>query len=202
MKKLILLFTFLFTISSSFLSCKSNVEATDEVLETDEVVDEGYEGEVAANGFGEYDLDEDGLLNTDEFDDAYEEDWTKWDADGDKYLNDAEFYKTTYGWVDADDDGVIDEEEWKDGFDNLYGDYNGVEYFDLHDLNDNELLDENEWVEGWGNSNWFNDYDQNEDKLLDLNEWNEGLFENWDESDDGFWDENEYNSYSGYYETW
>ena len=69
-------------------------------------------------------------------------------------------------------------------------------------MNDDNYLDEEEWYEGWADSEWYNDFDLDDDELVNNNEWNEGLFANWDEDDDGFWDEDEYNTYTAYNETW
>lgn len=200
MKNLSYINTFLIALSFAIVSCKSNVEVQEDIIETDE---EAYEAEVAVNSnFVQYDLNNDGLWNTNEFSEAYQEDLSNYDMDRDSFLNSSEFFKTSFGWIDTDDDGIIDEPEWKQGFDNLYGDYNGIEYFDLYDLNDNELLDESEWDKGWGDSSWFADNDLNEDELMNEEEWNKWLFKNWDKSEDGSWDENEFNSFSKYYETW
>lgn len=177
MKKFILLLAFLLTVSSSFLSCK----ATD---------------------YAEYDLNSDGMLDADEYGDAYNEEWSTWDADGDGYLNDNEFYDTAYGWVDADNDDLISENEWNDGYNNLYDDYGTVGDFGEYDINDDGALDDNEWTEGWGDSEWFNDYDANNDELLDNNEWDTGVFSSWDEDGDGFWNDNEFGTYTGFYDTW
>lgn len=197
MKKPILLFTILISFSFSFLSCRDNVEEADEVMET-----EVYEDEVATNGFGDYDLNDDNFWDSDEFGDAYDEDWITWDADGDTNLNDREFYTTTYGWVDTDNDNFINEAEWNEGYNNLYSGYGAVGDFDEYDLNDDSLLDENEWFEGWGNTDWFNDYDVNDDLLVNNDEWDDGIFGLWDENDDDLWDEREYTAYNAYYDTW
>lgn len=200
MKKIILLFTFLFTLSSSFISCRDNAEGADEVLEDENEV---FEDEVAVNDWGgEYDLNDDGLWDSDEYGEAYEEDWTSWDANSDGFLDDSEFYNTSYSWVDANDDELIDENEWNEGYNNLYGDYGAMEDFGEYDLNDDNFLDTDEWFEGWGDSDWFNDYDVNDDELVDNDEWDDGLFGLWDDDNDGFWDEDEYNTYTTYYDTW
>ena len=201
MNKLILLFTFLFTISSSFISCRDNAEATDEVVEEDFGTDEVYDNEVATN-FGDYDLNDDNMLDRNEFGEAYQEDWTVWDLDGSRYLDDNEFYSTTFTRVDANDDNLVDQSEWNAGYTNLYGDFGAEEDFAEYDLNDDNVLDESEWNQGWTDSEWFNDYDANDDQMLDNNEWDEGIFGAWDENDDDFWDENEYNTYNTYYDTW
>lgn len=203
MRNFVLFFAFLFALSSSFISCRGNSEGETEVLNDDyatgdEVIDDG----VADNGFGEYDLNDDGLWDSDEFGDAYEEDWTTWDSDDDNYLNDNEFYTTYYSWIDTDNDNRIDQNEWNVGYNNLYGDYGTVEDFGEYDLNDDGFLDDNEWFEGWGDSNWFSDYDLNDDELVDNDEWDEGLFGLWDEDDDDSWNEQEYNTFTTYYDTW
>lgn len=176
MKRSALFFSFLIVLSSSFLSC--------------------------ATGFADYDRNDDSLWELDEFGAAYNEDWTTWDSDADGYLDDNEFYDTSYGWVDEDDDGLIDEKEWNNGYNNLYGDYGTVGDFGEYDLNDDDYLDENEWSAGWGDSDWFNDYDANDDELVDNNEWDEGIFDTWDDNDDGFWNDDEFDTFSTYYDTW
>lgn len=203
MKKAVLLFSIFLTFSFSFTSCRDNVPEANEVVQDDfETEDEIYDDEIGMNTFEDNDLDDDGLWDSDEFGEAYEEDWSTWDADGDGFLDENEFYDTSYGWVDADNDGLIEEEEWVESYDVLYSDYAAVDDFDAYDLDDDGFLDENEWVEGWNESDWFNDYDLDDDELVDNDEWNDGLFGIWDEDDDGFWDEDEYASYVSYYDTW
>ena len=204
MKKLTLLFAFLFTVSSSFISCRDNAEGADEVVDNEfETGEETFENEeIAQTGFGEYDNNDDGFWDEDEFGSSYEDDWSTWDADGDGGLNDDEFYDTTYGFADTNNDEGLDESEWSEGYNNLYGDYGNEEDFAEYDTNDDNILDENEWNEGWGDSDWFNDYDANDDELVDDTEWNDGFFGNWDEDNDGMWSEDEYDTYSTYNDTW
>ena len=198
MKKLILLFAFLFTISSSFTSCRNKVEEENTVAE-DELATQ--DEEVETTEWEENDMNDDGMWGSDEYADAYEEDWSNWDSNSDGNLDDNEFYDTSYGWVDSDNDELINEEEWDEGFNNLFGDYGTEEDFTEYDVNNDGSLDEDEWFQGWGDSDWFNDFDANDDSYVDNNEWETGLFDNWDENDDGSWNEDEYNAYSGYYDT-
>lgn len=199
MKKFILLTALSILISSSFTSCRDKTEGNEEVLEEENEV---FENEVTNDWGGEYDLNDDGLWDSEEFGDAYDEDWTTWDADGDGFLNDDEFYDTSYEWIDADDDDLLSEDEWNEGYKNLYGDYAGEEDFDVFDKDEDGFLNSDEWLEGWNDSDWFSDYDLDDDGLVDNDEWDDGLFGLWDENDDGYWDEEEYNTYTFYYDTW
>ncbi|WP_051286546.1 hypothetical protein [Salinimicrobium terrae] len=201
MKKIVLLFTFLFTVSSSFIACRDKVEEAEPIPEYDTEL-EPIDDEVVVSRFGDYDLDDDGLWSSDEFGEAYDEDWTVWDVDADGYLDDNEFYTTYYGWVDTDDDNLISEDEWNVGYTYLYEDYAAIGDFGEYDLDDDGFLDDDEWLEGWGDSVWFKNYDLDDDGLVGNDEWDEGLFGLWDEDEDGFWDEDEYNTYSVYYDTW
>lgn len=203
MKKLTLLIAFLFTVSSSFISCRDNNEAADEVVENDYDTDtEVFEDdEIVETGFDEYDYDDDRYWDEDEFSAYYEDDWDTWDLDDDGWLDEDEYYTATYNWVDVDGDG-IDETEWDEGYNNLYGDYVALEDFDDYDLDDDGIIDEDEWTEGWADTEWFGDYDVDDDQLVSTDEFNEGLFDIYDEDDDELWDEDEYETFYAYYDTW
>ncbi|WP_373055866.1 hypothetical protein [Zunongwangia sp. H14] len=202
MKKLILVFTLLFTISSSLISCKNNESKTEEMLENDydnDIIEDDEEAGV----FDEYDKNGDGYWTKDEFGDSFENDFADWDGDDDGTLDEDEFYKTTFGNTDANDDDSISEEEWNQGYSGMYGNYAEEADFDTFDANDDGILDMNEWRNGFSDSEWFDPYDGDDsDDLITEAEWNDGLYGDWDTNSDGRIDEDEFVAYNGYYENW
>lgn len=196
MKRLIYLFTFLFTVSSSFLSCK---DAEREVGET-EILEDDMETDIYEeeedDWFGTYDLNDDDMLDANEFGEANRTVFSDWDEDDDDFFNDEEYYISTFTITDVNNDDMIDENEWTEGVNTYYSDYATVEDWDTYDLNDDGFLDSNEWNEGFADTNWFSDFDMNDDDLVDYNEWSDGLFDDWDSDADGFLDEDEYAYYN------
>lgn len=195
MKRLILLFTFLFTVSSSFLACK-DASPEPEVAE-DEVNTDVFEDE-QEDDFGMYDANDDNMWDESEFAQTGNNDIAEWDADQDQNLNNDEFYNSTFTTVDRNRDNSITEDEWNEGRNSIYGDYADNDDFNLFDTDDDGMIENTEWNEGFADSEWFNSFDENDDELVDNNEWNSGLFDDWDANNDGFWDEDEYGSYEAY----
>ncbi len=196
MKKMILLFTFLFAFSSSFISCRdAEKPETDELVEADEITDAGTE-EVIDEGFGEFDANGDNRWDENEFAQSNNVGFAQWDQDNNGSLNDDEFYHTAFGFNDMDDDDRLSQDEWNSGYNNMFGNYTNQEDFNAFDQNQDGFLDSNEWNSGFSDSDWFNTFDEDKNKLVDENEWSGGLFNEGDANDDGFWDQNEYNRYN------
>ena len=76
----------------------------------------GFAGTASAedDGFAEWDENEDGVLQEDEFNAGVddESDYTEWDEDGDGMLNEDEYNAGVFDTMDNDDDGLIDDDEY------------------------------------------------------------------------------------------
>lgn len=90
--------------------------------------------------FEQFDLNDDDLLDEDEFGLAFAnaEVFTQMDQDGDMFLDDDELLPTlgTVADYDTDDDGLLDEDEFVAGM------------FDLFDANEDSFVDEEEFEDG------------------------------------------------------
>mgnify|MGYP000088422713 CR=1 FL=1 len=78
----------------------------------------GYVGDVGI--YGDWDLNDDGLLDEDEWTDvdySYDYDYDTWDLNDDGYLDDDEVYVGTFDTFDVDDDTYLDNDEWDDAGD-------------------------------------------------------------------------------------
>lgn len=197
MKKLVLLYALIFSVSHVFISCRDN----NSEREGEELIEEGTRteefGEENETDFSNYDRDGDGLWSEEEFGESYGSDLAVWDEDKDKTLNEDEFYNSLYADTDRNKDEKIDEKEWKEGR-NSYGDYAQEEDFASFDADEDGFLNSEEWNEVFANSEWFSDFDKNEDNQIAEEEWNAGVFDKWDKNDDDQWDEREYADYAAY----
>lgn len=198
MKKLILLFTFLFSVSSAFVGCKDASQQEEEVVENDLGTDEPETAEVDTD-FDEYDANADGLWDENEFGEANNDNFTEWDSDADGAFDNDEFYDSTFETADRNNDDGIDEQEWSEGYNNAFGDYAEEGDFATYDENDDGILDNEEWSTGFADSDWFNDYDADDNDLVENNEWNRGLFDDWDDDESGYLEDQEYDLYNNYY---
>ncbi len=71
--------------------------------------------------FSDWDMNDDGLLGENEWNDDFDYDYDNWDEDNDGYLDSNEFYTGTYEYYDEDEDGHWDGDDWDDaGDDGLF----------------------------------------------------------------------------------
>lgn len=78
-------------------------------------LDEFYGSASDAGLYSDWDLDNDGLIEENEFDEfGADWDYDTWDASGDGYLDSGEFYDGYYATFDANEDGHWDGLEWDD----------------------------------------------------------------------------------------
>lgn len=157
---------------------------------------------MATPTFSDFDENEDGVLDADEVANAYQNDFTAWDTDGDGALNDEEFFNTTFGNTDADDDEMINQEEWDQGFASMYSNYVEDGDFGVFDADEDGELSNDEWNLGFTETEWFNTYDADASADVTEPEWDTGLFGDWDMDADGSIDEDEFNNFSVYSNNW
>ncbi|ARS35625.1 hypothetical protein [Pontibacter actiniarum] len=120
-----------------------------------------------------------------------------WDENDDELLDENEFNSGFYDTWDQNDDELIDENEWSTATrDYGMADQNWSEW----DANSDNNLDENEFRTGFANSNYYNDWDADRDKMINEREYSDGVFSAWDQNDDNMLDNNEYDErYNRYY---
>ena len=167
MKRTIFLLTFLFTLSSAFTSCRDNNEAENGVAE-DELNTDALEDEPeVAEGFAEFDQDDDSRWNEEEFTASNTRGIAEWDENQDDSLDQNEFYTATFNTVDVNRDSNLDETEWNEARENRYGDYIAEDDWDLFDANDDNMIDSEEWNTGLADSEWFGTYDADDNEFID-----------------------------------
>ena len=155
-------------------------------------------GEMA---FSDFDENSDGTLDINEVPNIYADNFSEWDTDDNGSLNEDEFLSTTFNFTDADDDSGVDEDEWNMGFDTTFGNFVGDD-FATFDSDADGVLDEEEWNSVFSESAWFGDFDTNDDAMLEETEFDEGLFGEWDTNDDDTIDEDEFNVFSPFVGMW
>ena len=175
-------------------------DATDQALTNTETITVYAEDE-GTMSFADFDTNADGTLDADEIQATYQNNFTEWDADEDGFLNSEEFYNTTFGNTDADDDDAISEEEWNAGFAGMYGAWSDDD-FATFDADASGDLSRDEWNAVFAESEWFTTYDADASTSISEDEWNAGLFADWDTDASGTIDEDEYNVYSPYAMGW
>jgi|SRR5690606_3437825 len=149
--------------------------------------------------FGDFDSNQDAVIDRDEFSGIYSSNFSSWDANTDGALDDREFYDTTFNRLDTDMDGNLGDEEWNNGFDNVYGDYLGTRDLDQFDADSDGMISGDEYYEGFSQSDFYSSYDVNRDNSIDADEFNESVFTNWDENGDGTLDDAEFERYRSRY---
>lgn len=198
MKRLILIFTFLFAVSSSFTGCRDNERGSEEVdiMEEDRGT-EDFEGQGAMDGgFGTYDTNRDNQLDEDEFGESYQEDFAGYDADTSGDLNDQEFSQATFRSADRDRDNSLNREEWDSGYRTTFGDYTNDEDFDRIDRDRSGTLSDAEWNQGFEESDMFGTYDADRNNSVSQQEWTRTNFSRWDRNGDGVLDQQEFQAYN------
>lgn len=151
--------------------------------------------------FADFDQNSDGMLDATEVSGIYENNFNEWDADNDGMLNKEEFLKTTFANTDADDDNGINQGEWNVGYDGFFGNWTGDD-FATFDEDSDGILDNEEWNNVFTDSDWFETFDADTNSMLTEDEWDTGLFNDWDANDDDMIDEDEYNLFSPFVGSW
>ncbi|MBZ9567593.1 hypothetical protein [Modicisalibacter tunisiensis] len=77
--------------------------------------DEFYGSAADVGTYSDWDLNDDGLLDENEFGELdVDWDYDTWDANDDDYVDSGEFYDGIYDTYDVNDDGEWDDSEWDD----------------------------------------------------------------------------------------
>lgn len=186
----------MFLLSITLISCRDAKQIEPELIE-DEGVAEISEPDVP--GSGNFDSNNDGSWDDEEFGLAFNRDFGDWDNNSDHHLNSEEFYNSTFTSTDASGDYLISEDEWNKGHKNVFRDFAGTGDFKKQDVNKDDQIDNKEWKQAFYDSKWFLTYDTNNDKRISMDEWKKGLFNDWDANKDKVLNEEEYQAYSQYY---
>lgn len=198
MKRLVLIFAFLFTGSIFFSACKDNERGGGEVeIMEDNSETETFEGQGAMDGgFGAYDANRDNQMDENEFSEAYQADFSGYDADTSGDLNDQEFSQATFRSADRNRDNMVTREEWDEGRRNTFGDYADEEDYTRFDTDRSGTLSDAEWNQGFTKSDWFGTYDADRNNAVSQQEWTRADFSRWDRNGDGVLDQQEFQAYN------
>lgn len=156
---------------------------------------------VAENGFGQWDVDRNASLASNEFG-TYMRDrgiFNRWSG-GDTGIDRDEFGRGALGLWDRDRDSRVTETEWTEGVRGWYDDDSYGAFGDW-DLNDDAALDATEIGQGFETTNRWSVWDTNRNNMLEENEFGEGAFGAWDTNRDSMLDENEWTAGSGLWES-
>ncbi len=189
-----------FLLGIVLISCKDNKQENGDAEVDYESSQELVTGEETNGKFEEFDKNMDEKWDNEEFKNFFESNFSEFDTDNDGNLDANEFYAINFRYVDKDNDKTVSPEEWNEGYNYLYGTYESD--FDIFDADKDGILDTDEWNIGLADSEWFNDFDENDDGKISAEEWENGLFESWDDNQDGFIDNDEYTSQSVYFTSW
>lgn len=201
MKKLFYVPAIILSLGVCLTSCKDNTEREENATEVTEIDEIGTEDtgkdEIAYSEFREYDVNSDGMYDRSEYKRSFKSEFSKMDADGNGSLNKEEFNAAIHMLADTDRNNSVSEEEWKEGNEKFLSERTGKnKEFSAIDTNSDNKISLEEWKKGFEQTNWFSSYDKNKDELIQEDEWDNGLFDDWDLDNDGFWNEEEFNSTS------
>jgi hypothetical protein len=100
-----------------------------------------------------------------------------WDLDNDNLLNEDEFTVSYYETWDLDNDGILEKNEW----DTAVADFGvtGADW-DAWDADADGVLEMEEFETGFGTFNYFDDWDLDDDGLLRDREYTDGVFGLWE----------------------
>lgn len=197
MKRPILILSFLFTLSSVLWACRDAERDGQEVEIMEERDTEFYEEDGAMDGgFGAYDANMDNQWDENEFSEAYQADFSGYDAQTWEDLNNDNFYEATFRDVDRNWDSIVDRDEWDAGYDDNFGEYVDRGDFDRFDTDQSGDLSTEEWTQGFSQSDWFTSYDTDQNRAISSEEWTRANFSRWDRNGDGVLDQQEFQAYN------
>jgi len=148
--------------------------------------------------YGQWDADADRRLARDEFD-GWSRDrtlFTGWNADMEDGLTSDEFAEGVFGLWDADQDDQLTENEWNEGTSRWFNSDADTGVYGEWDADADGALTRDEFRTAFADRGGFAEWDASEDGLIDETEFGDGLFGILDDNDDGFLDENEWNTWS------
>ena len=149
--------------------------------------------------FNDFDKNNNGIIDEQEFEEVftanYYDDWNRKNND---YLDDEDFYLTSYEVWDVDDDERLTEEEWLFGYDYHYGDFI-VEEYEVIDIDGDGFIEYVEYEDVLNDTPFYTQWDVDASEYLSDTELAEGIFEIMDKDNDQVLDEDEYLEFDAYF---
>lgn len=139
-----------------------------------------------ADCHGDWDTNQDAMVDQTEFGTAYADNgwFGEADMDDDGYLSEDEFNTGLYGSYDADDDSLFSEEEQQVGF-------SMTEDYGAWDSDADNALSEDEFGAGMTEVGTFADWDADSDGLISEDEFGAGVYGGYDADESGMIEETE-----------
>lgn len=159
--------------------------------ETEVVEDEFYDDDVAVATADTWERDE---YYSDFTATTYYEDW---DMDDDNLLDEEEFNAGFYETFDQNNDGRVSQEEWT----RVVSDFgiDALADWQAWDTDGDGFIDRAEFDADFAGMGWYGAWDTDDDNRITEREYTDGVFAIWDKNDDNVLDETEFMSYSTYY---
>lgn len=156
---------------------------------------------VAQQDFDDWDMDDDYLIEKEEFVEKFTEEYYSAWAEGAEPQGIVEegFFRESFAGLDTDNDNFLSDEEWLVGYNYFYDDYLVREEMGFIDADDDGRLDYEEYYDVIYNTNYFTDIDLDNDNYISEHELAEYVFNNWDVDDNGVLSRYEWNSFKTYY---
>ena len=108
--------------------------------------------------------------------------YSNWDTDNDGLIDDDEYSTGLFRHWDENDNGVLEENEWSRANDNWFNDYS-VEY-SAWDSDGDGFLEYREFDAGLGKTSYYADWDVNNTLFIEKSDFCQSLFNQADADDD------------------
>lgn len=144
--------------------------------------------------FGEWDANEDGVINESEYALGFENDgiFEKWDANEDEVLDKDEFGEMFYTLFDVDENDELTVAEFDQGVDSFFGEQAVNLSIPRWDADGDGIISRYEFSQTAGDSELFSMFDGNRDGVLESDEMEDGLFDAADRDVDDELDDDEF----------
>ena len=149
--------------------------------------------------FGDFDKNGNDQIERKEFVDVFVKNYyDDWNNKNNEYLDDEDFYMSTYALWDENNDELLSKEEWSTGYDHYYGQYINDDFEKL-DKNTDGYIDHNEFLNAVARTDIFVDWDIDASKYINEKELAVGVFENWDLDNSNSLERKEFEQFEKYY---
>lgn len=145
--------------------------------------------------FMTWDTNMDGTISKFEFRNEFmKEYFADWDMNDDKYLDDEDFYRTTYLILDDDNDNLLSIDKWTFGYEHFYHDYITNDFV-LYDLDKDNFLTYDEFRPVLMDTDYYVAYDIDENSYISEYELATKVFQTWDFDDSGTLSKSEFETF-------
>jgi len=139
---------------------------------------------LAANAFSDWDSDGNNEINDNEWTESCTNSglFKRWDMDNDGLIDNDEFSSGLFRFWDVNGDGVLEQGEWAAANDGWLSDYNTQ--FTAWDSDKDGYVEYHEHSAYFGSTAYFSDWDTNNTLYVEPQEFCQNLFNTWDKNND------------------